>query len=63
MYAFARAAALPGAEHAKAVPVERNNAMLAVLQIGILAFAGYGINDNLVDKLSIPLFNFRKGGA
>ena len=50
------------AKHAKAAPFKRNDAMLEVLPIGVIVFAGTGIQDNLADKarkLGIPLFDFR----
>jgi len=49
-------------KHAKAAPFKRNDAMLDVLPIGVIVFAGTGIQDNLADKarkLGIPLFDFR----
>lgn len=53
--------------HAKAAPFKRNDQLLDVLPIGVVAFAGSGISDNLADKarkLGIPLFDFRgKGGG
>ena len=48
--------------HAKAAPFKRNDQMLDVLPIGVIVFAGTGIQDNLADKarkLGIPLFDFR----
>ena len=51
-------------KHAKAAPFKRNDAMLAVLPIGVLYFPGTGIQDNLADKartLGIPVWRF--GGA
>ena len=36
--------------HAKAAPFKRNDKMLEVLPIGVLAFPGTGINANLADK-------------
>ena len=48
--------------HAKAAPFKRNDAMLDILPIGVIVFAGTGIQDNLADKarkLDIPLFDFR----
>ena len=51
-------------KHAKAAPFKRNDAMLAVLPIGVLHFPGTGIQDNLADKalrLGIPVWRF--GGA
>jgi hypothetical protein len=40
--------------------------MLDVLPIGVLVFAGTGIQDNMADKarkLGIPVWKFGKGGA
>ena len=51
-------------KHAKAAPFKRNDAMLAILPIGVLHFPGTGIQENLVDKakkLGIPVWKF--GGA
>jgi len=51
-------------KHGKAAPFKRNDAMLAVLPIGVLHFRGTGIQDNLADKakkLGIPVWRF--GGA
>jgi hypothetical protein len=51
-------------KHAKAAPFKRNDAMLAVLPIGIMHFPGTGIQDNLADKarqLGIPVWRY--GGA
>jgi hypothetical protein len=53
-------------KHAKAAPFKRNDAMLAVLPIGVMHFPGTGIQDNLADKakkLGIPVWRFGKGGA
>jgi hypothetical protein len=53
-------------KHAKAAPFKRNDAMLAVLPIGVMAFPGTGIQANLVDKakkLGIPVWTFGAGGA
>jgi hypothetical protein len=50
-------------KHAKAAPFKRNDAMLDVLPIGVIVFAGTGIQDNLADKarkLGIQLWDFRK---
>ena len=49
-------------KHAKAAPFKRNDQMLDILPIGVIVFAGTGIQDNLADKarkLGIPLFDFR----
>jgi len=48
-------------KHAKAAPFKRNDAMLAVLPIGVMAFPGTGIQANLADKakkLGIPVWKF-----
>ncbi len=58
-------------KHAKAAPFKRNDALLAVLPIGVMQFPGTGIQDNLADKakkLGIPVWKFGKpaetrGGA
>ncbi|OAF14589.1 DUF2493 domain-containing protein [Bradyrhizobium neotropicale] len=53
-------------KHAKAAPFRRNDAMLAVMPIGVMCFPGTGIQDNLADKakrLGIPVWKFRKDGA
>lgn len=50
--------------HAKAAPFKRNDAMLAVLPIGVMHFPGTGIQDNLADKarkLGLSVWTF--GGA
>ena len=50
------------AKHAKAAPFKRNDRMLEILPIGVIVFAGTGIQDNLADKarkVGIPLFDFR----
>lgn len=47
--------------HAKAAPFKRNDAMLAALPIGVIAFPGSGISANLADKakrLGIPVWRF-----
>jgi YspA, cpYpsA-related SLOG family len=52
------------ARHAKAAPFKRNDQMLAVLPIGVIAFPGSGISANLADKakkMGIPVW--RAGGA
>ncbi len=51
--------------HAKAAPFKRNDAMLEVLPIGVMVFAGSGIQANLADKarkLGIPVWQFGEGG-
>ncbi|MBN9533617.1 MAG: DUF2493 domain-containing protein [Alphaproteobacteria bacterium] len=53
-------------KHAKAAPFKRNDALLAVLPIGVLHFPGTGIQDNLADKakkLGIPVWKHGEGGA
>lgn len=53
-------------KHAKAAPFKRNDAMLAVLPIGVIVFPGTGIQDNFADKakkLGIPVLRFETGGA
>jgi hypothetical protein len=53
-------------KHAKAAPFKRNDAMLAIMPIGVLVFPGTGIQDNLADKarmLGIPVYRFDTGGA
>jgi hypothetical protein len=45
--------------HAKAAPFRRNDAMLEALPIGVIAFPGTGIQENLADKarrLGIPVW-------
>ena len=52
--------------HAKAAPFKRNDAMLEVLPVGVMVFAGSGIQANLADKarkLGIPVWQFGEGGA
>ena len=54
------------ARHAKAAPFKRNDALLAVLPVGVIVFPGNGIQDNLADKakvLGIPVWRFGNGGA
>jgi len=54
-------------KHTKAAPFRRNDAMLETMPIGVLAFPGNGINENLADKarkLGIPVQKFtEKAGA
>ncbi|MBB5373991.1 hypothetical protein HNP71_002258 [Acidocella aromatica] len=53
-------------KHAKAAPFKRNDAMLAIMPIGVFIFPGTGIQDNLADKarkLGIPVYRFGSGGA
>jgi hypothetical protein len=52
--------------HAKAAPFRRNDRMLEVLPIGVIAFPGSGISANLADKakkLGIPVWTFGSSGA
>jgi hypothetical protein len=55
------------ARHNKAAPFKRNDAMLAVLPIGVIIFPGTGIQDNLADKaraMGIRPMDYRpKGGG
>ena len=55
------------AKHKRAAPFKRNDAMLAVLPIGVIIFPGTGIQDNLADKaraMGIRPMDFRnKGGG
>ena len=54
--------AAPARHRAKAAPFKRNDAMLDVLPIGVIAFTGTGIQDNLAAKarkFGIPVFDFR----
>ena len=44
--------------HAKAAPFSRNDAMLEAMPIGVIAFPGNGIYENLADKarkIGIPV--------
>lgn len=53
-------------KHAKAAPFKRNDAMLAVMPIGLMHFPGTGIQENLADKakkLGIPVWRFGKDRA
>ncbi len=48
--------------HGKAAPFKRNDRMLEALPVGLIIFAGTGIQDNLADKavkMGIPLWDFR----
>jgi hypothetical protein len=52
--------------HARAAPFKRNDRMLEILPIGVIAFPGSGISANLADKarkLGIPVWKFGDGGA
>jgi len=47
-----------------AAPFKRNDAMLDVLPVGVLAFPGNGIQEDLADKarkLGIPVMKFERG--
>ncbi len=49
------------ARHGRAAPFRRNDAMLEVLPVGVMVFAGTGIQQNLADKatgLGIPVWRF-----
>jgi hypothetical protein len=49
------------ARHAKAAPFKRNDQIIDVMPIGVIAFPGSGISDNLADKarkLGIPVWRF-----
>jgi hypothetical protein len=49
--------------HGKAAPFKRNDRMLEALPVGLIVFAGTGIQANLADKakkLGIPVWDFRK---
>lgn len=51
--------------HGKAAPFKRNDRMLEALPVGLIIFAGTGIQDNLADKArkaGIPLWDFRRPG-
>ena len=52
--------------HKNAAPFKRNDAILDTMPIGVLAFPGSGIGENLADKarkLGIPVMRFEKDGA
>jgi hypothetical protein len=52
--------------HRKAAPFKRNDQLLDIMPIGVVAFPGSGISDNLADKarkLGIPLLDHRKGSG
>ena len=52
--------------HAKAAPFKRNDRMLAILPIGVIAFPGSGISANLADKarrLGIPVWTYGESDA
>jgi hypothetical protein len=53
-------------KHAKAAPFRRNDAMLEAMPIGVVAFPGSGIHENLTDKArakGIPVRRGVKAGA
>ncbi|WP_096701078.1 DUF2493 domain-containing protein [Magnetospirillum sp. 15-1] len=52
--------------HKNAAPFKRNDRMLEVLPIGVIAFPGSGISENLADKarkMGIPVWRFAAGGG
>lgn len=52
--------------HAKAAPFKRNDALLAAMPIGLVAFPGSGISGNLCDKakkLGIPVYRYNAAPA
>ena len=52
------------AKHRNAAPFKRNDALLDALPIGVMAFPGNGISENLTDKarkLGIPVMRFEAG--
>lgn len=51
------------ARHQKAAPFKRNDAMLEAMPIGVIAFPGSGITDNLVDKARARRIPVRRYGA
>jgi hypothetical protein len=54
------------ARHHNAAPFKRNDQMLDVLPVGVIAFPGSGISANLADKarkLGIPVWRFSEDGA
>lgn len=54
------------ARHRNAAPFKRNDRMLEVLPIGVIAFPGSGISENLADKarrMGIPVWKLGEGGA
>ncbi|WP_298324938.1 DUF2493 domain-containing protein [Asticcacaulis sp.] len=51
--------------HKKAAPFRRNDQMLETLPIGLIAFPGSGITQNLADKarkMGVPVWRFGEGG-
>jgi hypothetical protein len=54
------------ARHRRAAPFKRNDQMLEVIPIGVVAFPGSGISANLADKakaLGIPVWTLDRGAA
>jgi hypothetical protein len=52
--------------HGKAAPFKRNDQMLQMMPIGVIAFPGSGITGNLVDKaraMRLPIWQHKGGGA
>lgn len=52
------------ARHRNAAPFKRNDQMLEILPIGVIAFPGSGISENLADKarkMGIPVWRFLGG--
>ena len=50
--------------HKKAAPFRRNDQMLETLPIGLIAFPGSGITQNLADKarkMGVPVWRFGEG--
>ena len=54
------------AKHQNAAPFKRNDRMLEAMPIGVVAFPGNGVTQNLADKakkLGIAVMRFDGGGA
>ena len=54
------------ARHQNAAPFKRNDRMLEAMPVGIVAFPGNGVTENLTDKarkFGIPVLRFTEGGA
>jgi hypothetical protein len=52
--------------HRNAAPFKRNDQVLDVLPIGVIAFPGSGISANLADKarkMGIPVWRFSEAGG
>jgi len=52
--------------HGKAAPFRRNDRLLEAMPIGLIAFPGSGITDNLADKarqMGVPVWRHNIGGA